>query len=266
MTITLNKLVDVARAKAAADREVLSSTELLTRLRDLGMLDRPGGRLATALGNEGIAVIAEVKGASPVTGELRTGYDPAAVARQYEAAGGAAVSVLTEETYFGGSLEALDSVATAIDLPVLRKDFIVEAYQIHQAALAGAAAVLLIAEVLTANELADLVGVASECGLDAMVEVHRLESIAPAAASGSGIIGVNNRNLETMVVDWRYSLEVAEALPEDVLRVAESGIAQPSQLSALAAAGYDAALVGSSLMTSADPGSALRSLLGEAGQ
>lgn len=265
MTITLERLVEVARAKATADRQVLSAPELAARLRDVGAFERSPGRLAAALRGEGISVLAEVKGASPVAGQLRDGYDAAVIARQYEAAGASAVSVLTEETYFKGSLQALEEVAAAVAAPVLRKDFIVEAYQIHQAALAGAAAVLLIAEVLAPAELADLVGVAHECGLDAMVEVHRLDSIPAAEQAGGGIIGVNNRNLETMAVDWRYSLEVSAALPTDVVRVTESGISRHSQMEELAAAGYDAALVGSSLMTSDDPSRALRDLLGGAG-
>jgi len=263
VTITLERLVDVARAKAAADREVLPSAELGALIRASGVLERRPGRLVAALQNEGLGVIAEVKGASPVSGRLRAGYDAATIARQYEAAGAAAVSVLTEETYFGGSLEALERVAAAVRIPVLRKDFIVEPYQIRQAALAGAAAVLLIAEVLTATELQELVAVAHEVRLDALVEVHRVESVAAAQEAGSGIVGVNNRDLETMAVDWRYSLGVASALPADVLRVAESGISEAGQLAELAAAGYDAVLVGSSLMAAEDPGRALQELIGE---
>jgi len=263
MTITLDQLVEVARAKAVADRERLPSAALLARIRETGALERRQGRLASALRHDGIAIIAEVKGASPVTGQLRSDYDAAAIAREYEAAGAAAVSVLTEETYFGGSLDALEAVAAAVQIPVLRKDFIVEPYQIQQAALAGASAVLLIAEVLTPTELADLVAVAHEYRLDAMVEVHRMDSVAAALAAHSGIIGVNNRNLETMTVDWRHSLEVMPALPKEVVRVSESGIVRSDQLIELAGAGYDAALVGSSLMTAADPGQALRTLLGE---
>lgn len=263
MTITLERLVEVARAKAATDREALPSEDLVARLHRSGALDRSPGRLVSALRGDGIAVVAEVKGASPVCGQLRVDYDAATIARQYEAAGAAAISVLTEETYFGGSLAALEQVAAAVRIPVLRKDFIVEPYQVQQAALAGASAVLLIAEVLTPTELTHLVAVAHEIRLDAMVEVHRQESVAAAVAAGSGIIGVNNRNLETMTVDWRYALGFAAALPADAVRVAESGISERAQLVELAGAGYDAALIGSSLMTAADPGSALRDLLGE---
>lgn len=263
MTITLDQLVEVARAKAAADRATLPAAELRARLGDAGALGRRPGRLASALRRDGMMVIAEVKGASPVAGELRGSYDPATIARQYEAAGAAAVSVLTEETYFGGSLRALEQVVAAVQIPVLRKDFIVEAYQIEQAALAGASAVLLIAEALTATSLAELVAVAHECRLDAMVEVHRRASVASAVAAGSGIIGVNNRNLESMTVDWRYALELIADLPSDVVRVAESGISTSDQLAELAGAGYDAALVGSSLMAADEPGHALRLLLGE---
>ncbi len=265
MTITLERLVEVARAKVAVDRETLPAEDLLVRIRQSGALDRRPGRLVSALRRDGMAVIAEIKGASPVTGQLRAGYDNATIARQYEAAGAAAISVLTEETYFGGSLDALEQDVEAVQIPVLRKDFIVEPYQIQQAALAGASAVLLIADVLPATDLRELVAVAHEYRLDAMVEVHRRDSIAAASAAGSGLIGVNNRNLDTMTVDWRYALEVASALPADAVRVAESGISAPGQLTELVAAGYDAALVGSSLMAAADPGQALRVLLQEVG-
>jgi indole-3-glycerol phosphate synthase len=259
--ITLDHLVEVAREKMDADRRQLSAPELRALLDDSGALQRPAGRLAQSLGGPGTRVIAEVKGASPVSGTIRAGYDPAAIAREYEAGGAAAISVLTEEMYFGGSLAALAAVAEGVTIPVLRKDFIVDPYQIEQAALAGASAVLLIAEVLTAEQLADLVGVAHACRLDALVEIHTPALLPAAEAAGSGLIGVNNRNLATMTVDWRYAIEVAPLLPPGVIKVAESGIATAPQLAALIAAGYDAALVGSSLMAAGAPRLALRALL-----
>ena len=262
MTITLELLVDTARHKMEADRRAVSPDELAARMRSSGALEREPGRFATALRGGGTRIIAEVKGASPVDGPIREGYEPAMIACEYEGAGAAAISVLTEETYFGGSLDALHEVAAAVSLPVLRKDFIVDSYQIYQAAVAGAAAVLLIAEAMPPAQLADLVGVARECMLDALVEVHSAASIPAAVATGSGMIGVNNRNLTTMKVNWKHALEVAPMLPPDWLKVAESGISSPGQVAAVGVAGYDAALVGSSLMSAPVPADALRALLG----
>ncbi len=264
MTISLEKLVEVAREKTAADRLELSASDLAARVADCGALERRGGRLVAALQPKGIHVIAEVKGASPVAGRLRADYDPVAIASEYQAAGAAAISVLTEETYFGGSLAALESIAAAVDIPVLRKDFIVESYQLQQAALAGAAAVLLIAEVLTPAQLQELTAEAHALRLDALVEIHRSTSIPRAHAAGSGILGVNNRDLDTMEVDWHHAIDVASDLPEATVLVAESGLSSGAQLRQLHGAGYDAALVGSSLMSAPEPGAALQTLLAEA--
>jgi indole-3-glycerol phosphate synthase len=250
MTITLADLVEVARQKTAADRARVPATELVAQLRDSGALQRPAGRLATALRADGIQVIAEVKGASPLAGQLRTDYAPGAIAAEYVAGGAAAISVLTEPTYFGGSLEALREVADRVVIPVLRKDFIVESY--------------LIADVLEPSLLNDLVAEAHELRLDALVEVHCPASVAAAVASGSGLIGVNNRDLDTMKVDWHHALGVVGELPTSVVRVAESGITTGEQLTRLESAGYDAALIGSSLMSAESPGAALTALLREA--
>ena len=260
--ISLQALVESSRATTARRRRRRSETELLERLAAAGLPGRDPGRLRAALACPGLAVIAEVKGASPVEGVLRADLQPCALAREYEEAGAVAISVLTEECHFGGSLEHLSAVAAAVDRPVLRKDFIVDPYQVHEAALAGASGVLLIAEVLDAASLADLVAVAHGLGLDALVEVHDASSVPAAVASGSGLIGVNNRDLETMQVDWRHALEVAVHLPADVVRVAESGIDSHAQLQRLHAAGYDAALIGSSLVRAANPAEALRGMLG----
>jgi len=262
MTITLQQLVDAAAARSAAEQRVLPRSELRARL-DGDASARTPGRLREALGGATMCVIAEVKGASPVDGSIRKGYEPATIARDYARAGAAAISVLTEPEYFGGSLAALEAVAAAVPVPVLRKDFIVDEYQIDQAALAGAAAVLLIADVLEPERLAELVRYSASLGLDALVEAHEPELIAVAAAAGSAIVGVNNRNLATMRVDWRYSLEVANRLPDGVVAVSESGVSNREQLSSLRAAGYDAALIGSALMRADDPGAALSGLLQE---
>lgn len=259
--ITLDLLVDTARQKTAADRVATPPAELRARLQDSGALGLPSGRLRQALAGDNVSVIAEVKGASPLSGPLRTPFDPVDLAGQYVEAGAAAISVLTEETFFAGSLGHLASVAAAVDLPVLRKDFIVDAYQIEQAALAGAAAVLLIAEALEPSQMQDLVGLAHQLRLDALVELHDSDSIDAVIAARSGLIGVNNRDLRSMRVDWRHSLRVAGQLPADSVRVSESGIRSAAELAELGAAGYHAVLVGTSLVRATDPAVALQRLL-----
>lgn len=261
MSVTLQHLVDVSRARCEAARRAVPEAELRAQVTAASIIDRPTGRLRGALEGEAMSVIAEVKGASPVAGRLREPFEPLEVATAYAAAGASAVSVLTEERYFAGSLDHLRAIAGALDLPTLRKDFIVEEYQVLEAALAGAGAVLLIAEVMEPARLRTLVGLAHELRLDALVEAHDEASIDAALAAGSGLIGINNRDLSTMRVDWRHALRVAAAVPADVIAVAESGIDSPEQLARLAEAGYSGALVGTSLVRADDPGAALRRLL-----
>lgn len=260
MTITLQELMDTARESARQRSRRMPEAELEARLRSREI--PPSGRFRDALRGSGVALIAEVKGASPVDGTLRAGLEPVEVARGYENAGAAAVSVLTEEHHFGGALEHLEGVARSISLPVLRKDFVSQRYQVLEAALGGAAAVLLIAEALTGERLAELVAEAQAVGLDALVEVHGAAGIDRAVAAGSGLVGVNNRDLESMRVDPTHALAVADRLPRDCVTVAESGVRSRAQVVAAGEAGYDAVLVGSSLMTAPDPQAALRRLLG----
>ncbi len=263
MTITLRQLVEGARATLERDRARCPDPELQARLRDREGEAGAAQRLRRALGGPRLDVIAEIKGASPLAGTLQASLEPAALARAYCEAGAAAVSVLTEERHFAGHLDHLRAAAAAVTQPVLRKDFIIDPYQIRQAALAGAAAVLLIAEALSAEQLQDLVGVAHELHLDALVEVHATTSLAAAVASGSGLVGVNNRNLETMEVDWHHCLNIAADLPDDVIRVAESGLGRARQLRQVHAAGYDAVLIGTALVSASEPGTALRRLRSE---
>jgi indole-3-glycerol phosphate synthase len=208
-----------------------------------------------------VNVIAECKRRSPSRGVLRREYDPVAIARRYEDAGAAAVSVLTEPTFFDGELDHLRAVRDAIRLPLLRKDFIVSAYQLWEARAAGADAVLLIAAALGEEELAALQGDARAIGLDALVEVHDDAELARALAAGADLVGVNSRNLRTLAVDVHAPRRLARLLPSHVVGVAESGLRSAADLLALREVGYSAFLVGEHLMTAADPGSALRELV-----
>lgn len=212
----------------------------------------------------GIALIAEVKRRSPSKGDLRPDLDPAALAGAYRAGGATAVSVLTEPLHFGGSPEDLQKVRAAVDLPVLRKDFVTIPYQVWEARAWGADAVLLIVAALDAPLLADLLAEADAAGLDALVEVHTREEAAVAAAAGAGLIGVNARDLATLAVDLRRFAMVREALPSGATLVAESGIRTLADVEAVAAAGAHAVLVGEALVLAPDPEAAAAELLGRA--
>ena len=225
---------------------------------------RRGAFRAALSRRDRVNVIAECKRRSPSRGVLRAAYNPAAIARGYAAAGAAAISVLTEPTFFDGALAHLEAVRAAVETPILRKDFIVSAYQLLEARAAGADAVLLIVAALTPAELGDLLHEASDLGLDTLVEVHDAEELAVALDSGARVIGVNNRNLRTLTVDVRASDDLIARMPADVVAVSESGLKTADDLVRLGAAGYRAFLIGERFMTSEDPGRALASLLGSA--
>lgn len=208
------------------------------------------------------AVISEIKKASPSKGLLQPDFDPASIARQYELGGAACLSVLTDARYFQGALDDLANARAATRLPALRKDFTIHPVQIHEAAVNGADAILLIAAVLEPSELRHFREIASSLGMAALVEVHDEEDLRRAMDSGAEIIGVNNRNLETFEVTLETSLRLSDKMPADVVRVSESGISTRSDIDLLRGAGFDAFLIGESLMKSSDPTAALRALLG----
>jgi indole-3-glycerol phosphate synthase len=207
-------------------------------------------------------IIAECKRRSPSKGILRSNYDPAAHAASYAAAGAAAISVLTEPTFFDGSLDHLRAVRSAVTIPVLRKDFIVTDYQVHEAAAAGADAILLIVGALDDAALRRLLDLSADCGLAALVEVHDRAELERARTAGATVVGVNSRNLRTLTVDPAVLESALPACPEGhtEILVAESGITNTEDIKRLTALGYDAFLVGERLITQPDPGAALREL------
>jgi indole-3-glycerol phosphate synthase len=211
-----------------------------------------------------VNVIAEFKRRSPSKGVLRDDLPAAAVAESYQAAGAAALSVLTEEEFFGGHLGDLRQARAATSLPVLRKDFVVDPYQVWEAWIAGADAVLLIVAALGPADLRKLLDTTREAGLDALVEVHDRAELDAALEAGARLVGVNNRDLRTLEVSLATSLALAPAIPDDVVAVAESGLKTAADLRRLGEAGFDAFLIGEHFMTAADPGQALRTLLAEA--
>jgi indole-3-glycerol phosphate synthase len=206
-------------------------------------------------------VIAECKRRSPSKGVLRPEYDPVSIATGYAAAGAAALSVLTEPTFFDGSLDHLRAVRAAVSVPILRKDFVVSEYQVLEARAAGANAILLIVAALTPEELRSLASCAVRWELDTLVEVHNADELSIALDAGATVIGVNNRNLRTLTVDVAASEKLIARIPKDVVAVSESGLRTSEDLLRLRQMGYGAFLIGERFMTAADPGAALRDLM-----
>ncbi len=207
------------------------------------------------------AVIAELKKASPSKGLIRPDFDPASLARSLERGGAACLSVLTDEPFFQGSLRNLEAASAAVSLPCLRKDFIVDEFQIMEARAHRADAILLIVAALTDAELGRLRGTARELQLDVLCEVHDGEELDRALPLECEMYGVNSRNLRTFEVDTVAAEELAQRLPEDAVRVAESGLGSHGDIQRMISAGYNAFLIGESLMRAADPGDALAALL-----
>ena len=257
---------DLLEAILAATRRIIEVREAAVPIAKLAeraeAVPPHTGRFAGALTvPDAINVIAECKRRSPSKGVLRAEYDPAAIATAYAEGGAAAISVLTEPTFFDGSLDHLSAVRAAVEVPLLRKDFIVSEYQLLEAKAAGADAVLLIVAALRPAELKVLHDHAARHGLDALVEVHDARELAIAVDVGARIIGVNNRNLRTLTVDRRASEELIALMPRDVVAVSESGLQRADDLERLRALGYKAFLVGEHLMKAAAPGEALKELL-----
>ena len=258
----LAAIVAGTRRSVAVRRERLSEAALERRAAD--RLPDGDGFARALRQSEPPRVIAECKRRSPSRGILRADYRPADHARAYVSGGAAALSILTEPTFFDGTLEHLTAVRAAVDVPLLRKDFIVSRYQILEAVTAGADAVLLIVGALTDDELEELLAEARVANLAALVEVHDEVELYRAVDKGAAIVGVNSRNLRTLGVDPRIHIELAAKLPRGVVAVAESGLRTKADLDRLESAGYSAFLVGERLITESDPGLALRRLRGTA--
>ena len=253
----------VAAARRAAElraRATDAPAEAARFARALTDATPRGNAFTASLRRPGIRVVAECKRRSPSRGVLRRDYDPAAIARGYEAAGAAAISVLTEPTFFDGSLDHLRLVRESTALPILRKDFVVTEFQILEARAAGADAVLLIVAALNDAELVALIDATSAAGMAALVEVHDRTELDRALAAGASLIGVNSRDLRTLKVDPELFDQLARFLPEGMTAVAESGLSAADALTRLHALRYDAFLIGERLMTQPDPGAALATL------
>lgn len=255
MATYLDRIVAAHRAGAALDRRPL---EPLLEAARAGPSVRPF--CAALTGADGLAVIAEIKRRSPSRGELAPGLEAAELAQRYQAGGAAALSVLTDAEFFGGSPADLGEARAACALPVLRKDFAVDARDVLDARLMGADAVLLIVAALDDAELVDLVAVAADVRIEALVEVHDEAEADRALSAGAGLVGVNQRDLSTFAVDRGLARRLRPHLGPDVVAVAESGITGPEDAAELADAGYAAVLVGEALVTSPDPTGAVSAL------
>jgi len=259
MSAFLDQIVAATRAR------VVEAKTRADRRRLEGMAERHVPRrfrqTLQSKARAGIAVIAELKKASPSKGLIRADFRPADLARELEAAGAAALSVLTDEEFFQGSLANLREASAAVKIPCLRKDFIVDEFQLFEARANSADAVLLIVAALSSQELQTLTSAARSRGLDVLCEVHDAEELKRALDAGCNLIGVNARDLRTFEVNLDTAFVLVEKFPAGVVRVAESGIHSADDVARLRAAGYDAFLVGESLMRAQRPGEALRELL-----
>jgi indole-3-glycerol phosphate synthase len=260
MSTILDEILAHKREEVASRRRAVPLTVL--RVRPLYDVARRPFRDALAR-VVAPAVIAELKAASPSRGPIRADYAPVPLARGYAAGGAQALSVLTDEHYFCGSLAHLEAVREAVTLPCLRKDFLVDPYQVEEARAAGADAVLVIAAAVQGSLGADLLAAADAAGLDALVEVHDEAELGWAVSAGATLIGVNNRSLATFTVRLETAEQLLPLLPKGVLGVAESGLRSAADLGRMVAAGAQAVLIGEAFMAAPDPGAALATLLAE---
>ncbi len=251
----LDQIIVRKRAELVAQRALVKIEELEKR-------PGPAHRsFREALRRRHPAIIAEIKKASPSAGLIADEFQPAAIAARYEAAGAAALSVLTDRQFFQGSLDDLSRAREATRLPVLRKDFTLDRYHLVEAASSGADAVLLIVAALTGDELSELLEAARDLELEPLVEVHDERELDQALEAGADFVGVNNRNLKTLEVSLDTSIRLAERIPSRVVAISESGIRSPEDIHRLTEAGYGGFLIGESLMKQPDPGQALSRMI-----
>lgn len=255
----LQKIIENRRKETARQKEILPIMELREMLADMP----PTLDFEKAIRGRACAVIAEVKRSSPSKGRIREDFDPVKIARTYELYGASALSVLTERRFFEGNNAYVPRIRRAVRLPILRKDFIVDPYQISETRVLGADALLLIARILEAGQLQEFIGLSSELGLASLVEVHDEADLEKAITSGARIVGINNRDLDTFRTDFGVSMRLAPLIPRGLTRVSESGISTRDDVEDVVAAGFHAILVGESLMRQKDIGKKLRELLGQ---
>jgi indole-3-glycerol phosphate synthase len=254
----LDRIVEARRASIAHRKKSLPEAALR-----YGVVQaEPIRDFVAVLIRDSLNVIAELKKASPSRGVIRAEFDPVALAKGFEAAGAAALSVLTEEDFFQGDLKSMRVARAAVGVPVLRKDFIIDPWQVWESRATNADSFLLIVAVLSDFHLTELLALGRELGMEPLVEVHTGAELGRAVDAGAKIIGVNNRDLRTLAVRTETSFELIDEIPDSCIAVCESGLRSHEDLTRLRAAGFDAFLIGEHLMAHPDPGAALRALLG----
>jgi len=256
----LDEILEVTRASVTEKKKKLPLSKLNNSSKNLWPTRRFINALVNSIKRNQVAVIAEMKKASPSQGVIREAYVPVEIAKQYQQASAACLSVLTDEPFFKGSIEHLLLVRETVNLPVLRKDFIVDEYQIYESRYKGADCILLIVAALSKSELQDFYHLALDLDLDVLVEVHNQEEVETALDLKSKLIGINNRNLETFEVDLETTTRLFKEIPEEILTVSESGIKSSKDIKGLISCGVNVFLVGEALMRAENPGSELKNL------
>jgi len=256
----LDEIIAYKKEELAETKRRVPLADIKSRATDAGPTRGFGIALA---GCEEIRLIAEVKKASPSKGVIREDFDPVKIAQSYEASGASCISVLTEQKFFQGRLEYLDELRKAVTLPLLRKDFIIDTYQIIEARAAGADAVLLIAACLERQQLEDFIGIARQLQLDVLVESHTYKELDKSLLAGAVLVGINNRDLATFTVDLQTTIDLMGDIPGDRTVVSESGIKTREDVLKLQRSGVDAILVGEGLMREKDIGMKVKELLGK---
>lgn len=257
----LDDIVTHKKEELAETKRRVSFSEIKIKAADGGQTRGFGKALASP---DGVRLIAEVKKASPSKGVIRQDFDPVAIAEQYEESGASCLSVLTERKFFQGDLSYLGMIRKSVKLPLLRKDFIIDEYQIFEARAAGADAILLIAACLEKEQVRDYLGIAGQLGLDVLVESHTWKELDKSLHAGATLVGINNRDLRTFSVSLQTTLDLLKDIPDDRTVVSESGIGTREDVVKLQQAGVDAILVGESLMREKDIGKKVKELLGRA--
>jgi indole-3-glycerol phosphate synthase len=258
----LEEILENTRQEVAVSKIIMP----LEQLKAMPGFQRQCFSLVNALHREEVSIIAEIKKASPSKGVIRKDFDPTVLAREYAQNGASAISILTDKKYFQGNIRFISDVRASVSLPILRKDFIIDSYQLTEAKAFGADAVLLIAAALEPKQLHDLHDKANELGLECLVEVHNEQELATLDLKQVKIVGINNRDLSDFTVDVTTTLRVASIIPKDITIVSESGISNRADIDHLAAHGIHAVLVGESLMRAVNPGKALKALLTPSGK
>ena len=261
MTI-LERILETKRAELEESRKARPLDEVVAAASQAP----PALSLAEAVGQAGIQIVAEVKKASPSKGIIREDFDPVAIATAYAGGGAAAISVLTDSEYFQGSLEYLRAIREKVAVPLLRKDFIIDTYQVFEARAAGADAILLILAALSDEEAEPLAAVAEQLGMDVLWEVHNIEEMHRVAGFSPAVVGINNRDLKTFEVSLETTRGLLPEVPADAVVISESGFFKREELEMMSGWGVDGFLIGEGLMRAEDPGAALRGLLSAPGE